>query len=67
MHKKSTVPRVRINCIIEGEPATWLLEWKEIGLVNSNNDAVRQSFICFQEKIIKRDNLQQKTLAEKRV
>jgi hypothetical protein len=38
---------VRINTVISGEPAEWLQEWKERGIVSSNSDAIRQSFRVF--------------------
>ena len=47
--------KVRINTIIEGEPATALLEWKRRGIVRSNTDAIRQSFRLFQEKLVEAD------------
>ena len=51
--KKSA--RVRINTIIKGEPALWLIEWKKRGLVTSNADAVIQALRVLNEKITELD------------
>jgi len=48
-------PRVRINMVVEGEPAEWLKEWKKRGLVSSYTDAVIQSLRAFNEKITEQD------------
>lgn len=48
-------PRVRINMVVEGEPAEWLNDWKERGLVTSYTDAVIQSLRTFNEKITEQD------------
>jgi len=48
-------PRVRINMTVEGEPAEWLNEWKERGLVTSYTDAVVQALRTFNEKITEQD------------
>jgi hypothetical protein len=40
---------------VEGEPAEWLNEWKERGLVTSYTDAVLQSLRVFNEKITEQD------------
>jgi hypothetical protein len=47
--------KARINTVISGEPALWLMEWKRRGLVLSNSDAVVQAFRVLQEKIIEQD------------
>lgn len=43
-------PSIRLNLKLNGVPAKWLLEWKRLGLVNSNRDAVVQAFrvLCTQ-------------------
>ena len=61
MSKQSTKKRgnpnasVRINTVISGEPALWLQDWKERGLVRSNSEAVRQAFRALQDKILEND------------
>ena len=40
---------------IEGEPAEWLGEWKERGLITSYTDAVVQALRAFNEKITEQD------------
>ena len=47
--------RVRLNMVVEGEPAKWLGEWKERGLVTSYTDAVVQALRVFNEKITEQD------------
>jgi hypothetical protein len=47
--------KTRINTVISGEPALWLMEWKRRGLVLSNSDAVVQAFRVLQEKITEQD------------
>jgi Arc/MetJ-type ribon-helix-helix transcriptional regulator len=44
-------PKVRINVVITGEPALWIIEWKRRGLVTSNSDAVIQALRALYEKI----------------
>lgn len=68
MDRKSvrTLTSVRINCVITGEPAQWLVEWKQRGLVKSNSDAVRAAFRVLQERILEQD-LQQKKLEASRL
>jgi hypothetical protein len=44
-------PKVRINIVVTGEPATWIIEWKKRGLVTSNSDAVIQALRVLYEKI----------------
>lgn len=52
---KTSRKRVRINMVIEGEPAKWLEDWKRRGLVTSYTDAVLQSIRVFNEKITEQD------------
>ena len=47
--------RTRLNFILTGDPALWLAEWKDRGLVKSNSDAVRQAFRLFHEKLTETD------------
>ena len=42
---------VRINTIIKGEPANWLKNWKERGIITNYTDAVLQALRTFHEKI----------------
>ena len=46
---------VRINTIITGELARWLLDWKRRGLVKSNPDAVRQALRSLHEQLLESD------------
>ena len=50
-------PSIRINTVIRGDPALWLLEWKRRGIVRSNSDAIRQAFRAFREKLANEDKL----------
>ena len=47
--------RIRINMTVEGEPAEWLSEWKQRGLITSYTDAVIQSLRAFKERITEQD------------
>lgn len=47
--------KVRINMVVEGEPAEWLKEWKQRGLVTSYTDAVIQALRVFNGKIAEQD------------
>ena len=47
--------RVTLNMVVEGEPAKWLGEWKERGLVTSYTDAVIQALRTFNEKVTEQD------------
>jgi len=47
--------RIRINMVVEGEPADWLNEWKKRGLVTSYTDAVIQALRAYNEKITEQD------------
>lgn len=40
---------------VEGEPASWLEEWKRRGLITSYTDAVIQALRAFKEKITEQD------------
>lgn len=48
-------PRIRINTVVIGEPATWLNEWKRRGLVTTYTDAIIQALRVFHEKVIEQD------------
>jgi hypothetical protein len=47
--------RIRINMTVEGEPAEWLNEWKQRGLIKSYTDAIIQSLRTFKEKVTEQD------------
>jgi hypothetical protein len=54
--KKDTLEEtIRINITLKGEPAKWLKTWKRRGLVNSNQDAIVQSFRLYYDLIRKSD------------
>jgi len=53
--KSEEKSRVRINMMVEGEPAEWLDAWKRRGLVTSYTDAVIQSLRAFNEKVTEQD------------
>jgi len=53
--KTTTIKGIRINTRIEGEPAEWLEEWKQRGLITSYTDAVVQSLRAFHEKVTEQD------------
>lgn len=46
---------IRINMIIDGEPAAWLNEWKRRGLITSYTDAVTQALRALNEKVTEQD------------
>ncbi len=48
-------PRVRINLVLKGEPAEWLIKWRRRGLVSSYADAVIQALRALHEKIVEQD------------
>jgi len=58
---KATLERVkekahiRINMIVDGEPAKWLNEWKRRGLIMSYTDAVIQALRALNEKVTEQD------------
>jgi hypothetical protein len=62
-HKSSET--VRINITLRGEPAKWLLTWKKRGFVNSNRDAVVQSFRLYYD-IIRKSDLENAQLEKRR-
>ena len=47
--------KVRINTTLTGEPAKWVCEWKQRGLVTSYTDAVIQALRAFNERITEQD------------
>ena len=47
--------RVRINTIIIGEPAQWLGEWKQRGLITSYTDGIIQALKLYNEKQAEQD------------
>jgi hypothetical protein len=47
--------KIRINTIVIGEPAKWLIEWKRRGLVTSYTDAIIQALRTFNEKLTEQD------------
>ena len=47
--------RIRINMVIEGEPAEWLNDWKRRGLITSYTDAVIQALRALNEKVTEQD------------
>lgn len=55
MNKANSKKRVRLNMTVEGEPAEWLGEWKERGLITSYTDAVVQALRAFNEKVTEQD------------
>lgn len=46
---------IRVNITLHGEPAQWLLTWKQRGLVKSNRDAVVQAFRAMHERLVQKD------------
>jgi hypothetical protein len=56
--------KVRLNTIISGEPAEWLMEWKRRGLVLSNTEAVILAFRALHKQIVEDDlkNAERKTI-----
>lgn len=47
--------KIRINMLVEGEPAEWLFDWRSRGLVTSYTDAVIQALRAFNEKVTEQD------------
>lgn len=47
--------RIRINMIVDGEPAQWLSEWKQRGIVTTYTDAVVQALRAYNDKITEQD------------
>jgi len=57
---------IRVNMTVKGEPADWILEWQERGLVRSVTDAVRQALILLRERfqIIDEQAIRLRTISE---
>ncbi|MEM3827966.1 MAG: hypothetical protein QXP36_01945 [Conexivisphaerales archaeon] len=47
--------KIRINTVIIGEPARWLMEWKRRGLITSYTDGVIQALKALNEKMTEQD------------
>ena len=47
--------RIRINMIVDGEPAKWLNDWKHRGLITSYTDAVIQALRALNDKVTEQD------------
>ena len=47
--------RVRINTVIIGEPAEWLIEWKKRGIISSYTDAVIQALRSFHDETVENE------------
>jgi len=52
---KTKQQRVRINMVLTGEPAKWLLEWRARGLITSYTDAVIQALRVLHEQVMEQD------------
>lgn len=46
---------IRLNLSLNGDPASWLIEWKNRGLVTSCKDAVIQAFTVLHQLIAEQD------------
>ena len=53
--ENSNGSKIRINTVVIGEPAEWLIEWKRRGLVTSYTDAIIQALRTFNEKLTEQD------------
>jgi len=53
--ENSNGSKIRINTVVIGEPAEWLLSWKRRGLVTSYTDAIIQALRTFNEKLNEQD------------
>lgn len=53
--KQREKTRIRINMTVEGEPAKWLTDWKNRGLITSYTDAVIQALRALHEKVTEQD------------
>lgn len=53
--ENSNGSKIRINTIVIGEPAKWLIEWKRRGLVTSYTDAIIQALRVFNERLTEQD------------
>ena len=47
--------RIRINTLIVGEPAQWLEEWKQRGIITSYSDGIIQALKLYNEKQVEQD------------
>ena len=47
---------IRINCVIEGDPARWLIELKRRKIVITNKEAVILGLQAIYEEILKLDS-----------
>ena len=46
---------IRINMAVDGEPAAWLNEWKQRGLITTPTDAIIQALRALHEKVTEQD------------
>ena len=53
--KEEIGQKIRINTIIDGEPAKWLGEWKQRGLITSYTDGIIQALKIYNEKQTEQD------------
>lgn len=51
----SSNPLIRLNFSLKGDPAKWLVTWKNRGLIVSNHDCVIQAFQVLNQKIVECD------------
>jgi hypothetical protein len=47
--------KVSVNLKLTGEPAKWLTEWKNRGIISSYTDAVLQGLMSLRDKINEQD------------
>jgi hypothetical protein len=47
--------KVRVNAVITGEPAEWLIKWKRRGLITSYTDGIIQALKALNEKMTEQD------------
>ncbi|MCL2643618.1 MAG: hypothetical protein FWD52_08965 [Candidatus Bathyarchaeota archaeon] len=50
-----SVSKIRINTLIVGEPAQWLGEWKQRGIITSYSDGIIQALKLYNEKQVEQD------------
>jgi len=55
LEKAKEKARIRINMIVEGEPAKWLIDWRRRGLVTSYTDGVIQAIRALNDKVTEQD------------
>ena len=48
-------PRVRINLVLKGELAEYLISWRRRGLIKSYSDGIAQALRVLHEKITEMD------------